>query len=472
MGSAAAVSTGARGRAAAAVAVGDWPTWGYDAARSGDGPSVTGITAGNLHRLRRRTVHLDQVVDSAPIELHAVTVDGQAHDVVLLTTTYGHTIAIDAASGRKLWEYVPADVGSLVGGPQVTTASPVADPDRRYVYAASPHGYVQKLTLSDGRLIWRRRITFDPTREKIAGALNIGDGALLAVLGGYDGDTPVYQGHVIELNLASGRIEHVWNSLCSNIKQLIDPPSRCHVSDSAIWGRGGTIVERGGDILVATGNAPFNGRTNWGDSVLELSPTLRLLHNWTPVNQADLNANDVDLGSTEPALLPNAGGPPLAVQGGKDGILRLLDLDRLDGTTGPAGPRTGGELQRIDAPGTTDVFSQPAVWQGGGRTFVFVADQAGTAAYVLGGGRLHLAWLDGAAGTSPVVAGGLLYVYDMQNGVLNVRNPVTGRLDIALPAASGNWNSPIVVGGRIILPVGSYHDPGPGTLFIYHLPGL
>src|SRR5262249_45867362 len=139
------------------------------------------------------------------------------------------------------------------------------------------------------------------------------DGSLLVVTGGYFGDAPSYQGHVAELDLANGRIKYVWNSLCSNIHRLIDPPSSCHSSDSAIWGRGGTTVEPNGDILVATANGPFDGHTNWGDSVLELSPALRLLHNWTPVNQAQLDAGDVDLGSTGPALLPG-GGRRLAVQ--------------------------------------------------------------------------------------------------------------------------------------------------------------
>jgi hypothetical protein len=207
--------------------------------------------------------------------------------------------------------------------------------------------------------------------------------------------------------------------------------------------------------------------------VLELSPTLALLHNWTPVDQAYLNSSDGDLGSTEPALLGDVRGTDLAVQGGKDGILRLLDLDRLDGSTGPAGPRTGGELQQIDAPGSTDVFTAPAVWTSGGRINVFVADNDGTADYVLGSDRrLHIAWQNRTPGTSPVVAGGLLYVYDQVDGLLRVYRPTSGNVLAALPAASGHWNSPIVVGGRIILPVGNDNDHlTSGTLYIYHLPG-
>ena len=472
VGAGGALVASARDRASAAGTVrsGDWPTWGYDVERSGVGPSDTGITAANLHTLTRRTVDVDDVVDAAPIELHAVRVEGRRRDVIVVTTIYGHTIAIDAASGRKLWEYAPAGIASLDSGPQVTTTTPVADPDRRYVYAASPDGYVQKLALSSGRPVWRTGVTFDPTREKLDGALNIAGGSLLVASGGYYGDAPSYQGHLAELNLASGRITHVFNSLCSNIHHLIDPPRTCAASDSAIWGRGGTTVEPDGDILIATANGPFDGRTNWGDSVLELSPTLRLLHNWTPVNQAQLDSGDVDLGSTGPALLPGGHNPELAVQGGKDGILRVLDLARLDGTPGPAGPRTGGQLQQIDAPGSTDVFGQPAVWRRGGRTFVFVSDGDGTAAYTLRARRLHPAWSDDAPGTSPVVAGGLLYVYDMQRGILNVRNPVTGALDAALQAGPGHWQSPIVVGGRIILADGNYMSPGPANLFIYHLP--
>jgi outer membrane protein assembly factor BamB len=232
-------------------------------------------------------------------------------------------------------------------------------------------------------------------------------------------------------------------------------------------------VESDGNILVATSNGEssetttFNGRTNWSDSVLELSPEhLKLLHNWTPADQLHLTQADLDLGSTSPALLPGQ----LAVQGGKSGVLSLLNLKKLNGTAGPAGPRTGGALQTIAAPGRTDVFSQPAVAAIRGKTYVFVTTAAGTAAYRLARRRLHLAWQDSTPGTSPVVAGGLLYVYDESHGALIVRAPRTGRQLVSLPAGQGHWNSPIVIGRRIILPTGSANDrASSGLLEIYHL---
>ena len=100
---------------------------------------------------------------------------------------------------------------------------------------------------------------------------------------------------------------------------LINPTS-CRSSYSAIWARAGAVVEPSGRLLVATGNGPWNGRTDWGDSVLELSADAgRLLQNWTPRNADALESADADLGSTAPALL----GGGLALQGGKDGKLRL-----------------------------------------------------------------------------------------------------------------------------------------------------
>jgi outer membrane protein assembly factor BamB len=466
-------TTAAGSQSRGPVPDGDWRTFDYGPGRSGVGPARTGITSGNVSTLRTRTVHIDGVADSSAIQLHHVRVGGRARDVVILTTTYGRTIALDPATGAKLWEYVPKGVRRYQGTPEITTASPVASPDRAYVYSASPDGMIHKLRLANGVAVWSTRITFDPTREKIAAALNVSGTSVIAATGGYFGDAPTYQGHVVLIDRASGRVTHVFNSLCSDRHQLIDPPKSCPASDSAIWGRAGAVVESGtGRLLVTTGNGPFNGSTNWGDSVLELSPDASsLLQNWTPTNQAQLESSDTDVGSTGPAVLPGT----LVVQGGKDGLLALLDLNRLNGATGGAGPRKGGELQTISSPGAAQVLTAPAVWSHAGRTYVFVANDSGTAAYVLSGRRLHVAWQDGTAGTSPVLAGGLLFVYDELDGTLTVLQPTSGVTVATLAAAHGHWNSPIVVGGRVILPVGGGTE-GPnhvtsGKVIIYHLPG-
>ena len=476
-------ATASAGPAAAgttAVPSGDWLRFDYDAQRSGVYPSATGIGRSDLGQLRRRVVRLSGVADSSAVELHAVRAGGRVRDLIVLTTTYGETIAIDPATGATVWRYVPPDIATYQGGKQITTATPIVDPGRAYLYAASPDGFIHKLSVATGSEVhsggWPARVTLDPTHEKIAGALNLSGGSVVVVTGGYIGDIPPYQGHVVMIDRATGRITRVWNSLGSNYHHLM-VPSSYPASDAAIWARSGAVIEPGsGRILVATGNGPFNGATDWGDSVLELSPNaFRLLHNWTPRDQAQLNATDTDLGSTGPALVSVAG-YRLAVQGGKDGQLHLLNLDALNGTRGGAGSRLGGELQDVRAPGGAQVLTAPAVWRHGGRVYVFVADGSGTAAYTVrvgGSPRLATAWQNGSAGTSPVVAGGLLYVYDELDGRLNVYDPTSGRLLRSLPAATGHWSSPIVIGGRIVLPTGGSpaNNAFSSSLFIYHLPG-
>ena len=437
----------------------DWPMFGYTAARTNTGPASTGITAANVGTLRREQVTLPGTVDSSPIYLHGVQVGGQQHDVFFVTTTYGITVAIDAAGGRILWQYTPPSYNGLAGTSQITNMAPVADPSRTAIYAGAPDGKIRKLSVATGKVLWTTSITRDPTHEKLGSALNFSRGLVLAATEGYVGDAPPYQGHVVSLDPGTGRVVGVWNSLCSNRHALIQP-STCDSSDSAIWGRSAPVVDPAtGDLLVATGNGPFDGKADWGDSVLVLSPDAsRLLKHWTPTDQEQLSQSDLDLGSTAPALL--SGG--FFVQGGKDGKLRLLQLSKLAGVNGTL----GGEVQTVDVPGSTDVFSEPATWEG---SWVFVTTSAGTAAWRLTGGRLHKAWSNATGGSSPVLAGGLLYV--QWDGGITVYRPANGHVVATLPLGETHWQSPIVVDGRVAAGEGNANSHATsGVLNVYQLP--
>ena len=186
---------------AARVPGGDWMTFDYTPQRSGVGPADIGIGAGNVNRLKTRVVHIDGTVDSSAIELHGIMVRGRARDVVVVTTTYGKTIAIDPDTGQQLWEYTPRSYRSLAGTSQITTATPVFDPNRRYVYASDPDGLVHRLAVANGAEVrsghWPVRVTLLSSREKLASPLTISGRMLIVVTDGYDGDTPPYQGHVV-----------------------------------------------------------------------------------------------------------------------------------------------------------------------------------------------------------------------------------------------------------------------------------
>lgn len=450
--------------AAHAAPAGNWPMFGGDVQSSSANPSPAGITAANVHRLRRRQVHLDGLVDASAIYLRAVTIRGARHDAIFLTTSYGRTLALDADTGAVLWEYTPESYHRLAGTYQFTNSTPVADPDGRYLYAASPDGYIQKLKVNDGRLLWRTAVTKLARREKMDSPLKFFRGRLIAVTGGYIGDQPPYQGHVAVLDGSSGRLLAVWNSLCSNRTGLMDPSS-CPQTQSAIWGRAGAVIDpANGHIFIATGNGPWNGTTDWGDAVVELDAgATRILGNYTPADTAQLNDSDLDLGSTSPVLL----GGGLLAQGGKDGRIRLLDLKRIAGAT----PHKDHELQILSTPSGTDLFSQPAIWRTEGQTWMFAADDGATAAWRVERGKLRLQWRHESGGTSPFEADGLLFVYAPHGG-LNVYEALSGKRIATLPCGAGHWQSPIVVDGRIILPEGNANSRATrGVLDIWSLPG-
>jgi len=302
------------------------------------------------------------------------------------------------------------------------------------------------------------RITLLPEREKITSSLSLVRGRLVAMTGGYIGDAPPYQGHVVTISPSSGRIIGVTNTLCADRHRIIRPRS-CRSSDSAIWARVGAVAAPDGSLLVATGNAPFDGRRDFGDSVVRVSGDgRRLLGSWTPANHEELNSGDVDLGSTGPVLL--GGGSVL--QSGKEGVMHVISFSRLRRRGS-----LGHERQRLPTPGGQGMFTAPARWRTGGKTFLVATTGGGTAAYEVRRGRLQKRWANGTAGTSPIVAGGLLYVYD-PGGALVVYRPLTGQRVARLPAGQGHWNSPVPGSGVIALPEGDANDQRTsGTLNLY-----
>ncbi len=446
----AAVATAQQPQSATGATGHDWTQFGWDVARSSASPSATGITATNVGSLTRHQVAIDGTVDASAIYLTHVQVTGGMHDVFFVTTTYGKTLAIDADQGTVLWEFTPAAFETWVGSRRITNSTPVADPDRAFIYAASPDGHVQKLAVADGRAAWSTAITLLPEKEKIASPLAFFRGHLIAATGGYIGDAPPYQGHVAVLDPGTGKLLHVWNSLCSDRAGLLEPTS-CPETQSAIWGRAGVVIDSTtGELFVATGNGRWDGRTYWGDATLVLDENgTRLLANQTPTNTEELNEKDLDVGSTAPVLL---GGGYIA-QGGKDGRIRVLQLSQMRGDA----PHRGGEVQIVSTPSGARLMTAPAVLHAGTKTWLFAADQGATEAWTFAGGQLQSMWSNRNAGTSPVVAGGLLYVYDAA-GALRVYDPESGRQVASLTCGGGHWNSPIIVDGMIALPEGNANN--------------
>jgi hypothetical protein len=445
----------------------DWPLFGITADRANASASGRGLSATTVRSLRRIRLSLPGTVDSSPIYLHAVLAGGGIRDLFIVTTTYGRTLALDAADGRIVWQFTPPGIGGWQGSYRITNASPAADPSRSWVFTSSPDGLVHKLSVADGHEAsgggWPVRVTRDPRHEKLTSSFNVSGRFLIVATGGYLGDAPPYQGHVVLIDRASGRIRSVFNTLCANRHSIITP-STCPAVQSAIWSRSGVTVEPGsGRLLLATGNGNWNGHTDWAQSALLLSPdSRRVLGHWTPPNEASLSDSDTDVGSTGPVLL----GGGLIAQSGKDALIHVLSEGRMRAAGGR--PVKGGDLQALPAPGGQGMFTAPAVWRHNGRVTMFATTGGGTAAYAVRSRRLHVAWQNGTAGTSPVVVGGLLLVQDPGGG-LNVYSAGSGRRVAHLDTGGGHWQSPVVGGGRILVAEGdanSHSTSGSASLFV------
>jgi len=109
--------------------------------------------------------------------------------------------------------------------------------------------------------------------------------------------------------------------------------------EGGLWMSGnGLCVDANTNLYFEVGNGSFNansGGTEYGDSFVKLSTAGRLsvADFFTPFNQGTLAANDTDLGSGGPLLLPDSVGssahPHLMVGCGKEGKIYLLDRDNL-----------------------------------------------------------------------------------------------------------------------------------------------
>ncbi|MEO8313661.1 MAG: PQQ-binding-like beta-propeller repeat protein, partial [Pseudomonadota bacterium] len=333
----------------------DWLTFGGNNARSNANMAPSKITAANVGAMVRQQVQISAPIDAGLIYLKGAQVKGASHDVFFGTTNMGRTVAIDANEGKVLWEYVSAGLDEAAaftampppaGGvpvKQITNSTPAADTNRQFLYVASPDGKVAKISIADGKALWSTAVTKAPRLEKMDSPLSFVNGKVVVSTAGYVVDQKPYQGHIVVLDAQSGAIEHVWNSLCSDRVELMDPNS-CPAAQSAIWGRQGIVIDpANGNLLFATGNGPWDGKTSWGDALIVLDANAsKMVGNWTTTNNAELYAKDLDMGSTAPALL----GDGYYAQGGKDATIRVVHWDAIKGTA----PHQGNEVQIVEVP--------------------------------------------------------------------------------------------------------------------------
>ena len=184
-------------------------------------------------------------------------------------------------------------------------------------------------------------------------------------------------------------------------------------------------------MLVATGNAAFNGRrigaTACSSSAGATGRLLRQL-DARPTRQ-QLDASDGDLGKTTPGD-PARPAPRPAASRCRAARTASRCWTRSLTARALAGGRLGGELSGSHAPGHGPPCSpRSPCATARARTTCSWPTTPGQPAYRLGGGKLHRrCGPNGTGGTSPVLAGGVLYVFDPVGGLEGLP-PATGAAD-------------------------------------------
>lgn len=164
-----------------------------------------------------------------------------------------------------------------------------------------------------------------------------------------------------------------------NLKQTAIFNTTPNAQLGGVWASGnGLVADAAGNIYAAVGDALFDANTggsDYGDSLLQLNGNLDVLQYFTPDDQSCRAANDLDLGSAGPMLLPGLDELLIAGKGGAPcdtnpvaARMYLLNTESLGGYDANEDP----DLEDIvGAPG--GYWSSPAYWQGASSAYVYSA---------------------------------------------------------------------------------------------------
>lgn len=323
---------------------------------------------------------VDGAIYTQPLWAPNLTIGSVKRNVVFVATQHDSVFAFDADSNTSpctpLWQAnlldaahgagngetpVPSSVpGTLVGkgngdvAPEVgVTGTPVIDLSTNILYV------VAKSVDQSGTVFHHRLHALDllTGSEKFAQPATIegeypgsGDGGLTTTF------VPRQEHQRPGLALANGLVYISWSShedalpyygwvmayKASDLSQVSALNVTPDVQAGGIWMSGGApAVDQAGNVYLITANGEFDASqmsppsNDYGDSFLQLSPTLDVEAYFTPSDQAFDAANDADFGSGGATLfdLPANGANPthLAIGGGKDAFLCLVNRDAMGG---------------------------------------------------------------------------------------------------------------------------------------------
>jgi len=388
-------------------------TWHNDIGRTGQNLSETILTPKNVNMGTFGKVFsyaVDGQIFAQPLYVPNVTIPGQGtHNVVYVATENDSLYAFDAdgLTSTALWQdsfinpangITPITCGSLtkcsiypiIG----ITATPVIDPSSGTIY-------VLVRTDENGTLVERlHALDITTGTEKFGGPVQITGSVPGTGCGSVGGMIPfenfgmqrtglLLLNGVVYLGWATGCHGWIMGYNAQTLAQTAILNTTPNGVLGGVWQSGaGLSADSNGYLYVATGDGLFDfytGGPDDGDSVLKMDANLNILDYFTPMDQACRKANDYDLGSGGPMVVPTQTGPypDLLIQAGKGGApcdstdfapIYLMDRDSL----GHYNSAQDANLQTING-APHGYWSSPAYWQGPTGTYIYLSgvDEAG-----------------------------------------------------------------------------------------------
>jgi len=393
------------------------------------------------HRDNQRTGYVASTPDAHTLtNIWGIQLDGAVYaeplvvgNHVIVATEGDSLYALNPMTGSVQWHTnvgSPVPLSSLPCGnidPLGITGTPVYDPVTGLVFAVAevsgPAHILVGVDVTTGQVKVRRSVDtdgMDPRAHQQRSALTLANGMVYFSYGGLDGDCSDYIGRVV-----ASRTDSQGPLLVYRV-----PTPR----EGGIWDPPGASVDAVGNLYVSVGNGAITqGQWDHSDSILKLSPTLQLEDAFAPTSWGDENANDEDMGSQGPVLLPGN----FVFAAGKSGKGYILHANALGGI--------GGQVGMQDV---CETFGGAATV---GSTMFIPCTNGVRQITVATSGQMHQGWqASGNIVGSPVVGGHTLY--SLSNGMIYALNIDTGQVVTSMNVGQTNrFATPTISGTTIFI---------------------
>jgi hypothetical protein len=380
-------------------------TYHNDVARTGQNLKEYALNTANVNSstfAQLFSCPVDGYVYAQPLYVANLLVGSATHNVAFIATEHDSVYAFDADSPScvQLWKtsFLGTGVTTMPWGDTATsssgasndvfpeigiTSTPVIDPASNTIYvvaktketvgtgcSTSSPCYPQRLhalNLATGAEKFGGPVAisaskFVSVRHFNRPALLLANNTVYVAFGSH-GDIPPWYGWLFGYDATTLAQKFVFTT---------SDASGSTSNGDSIWQSGaGPAADAAGNVYVVTGNGTYDGAKNFSEAVMKISPTGALLDWFTPFNYPTLDANDIDMGSAGPMILPDSAGssahPHLLLATGKIAILYLLDQTNM-------GKLTSGfnkdvqEVIPVPPPNTTQLdggdYGVTAYWNG------------------------------------------------------------------------------------------------------------